>query len=165
MRAKIPPRDFTDIFAVKFISLVEFRQMKFHRGFCRVNLADKIPNRVSRFGIPRRFLKFGISSEILFWISLRFRDKILYRLQISALPHADYRVKSGDPSGRPQSFASVRPGKARLPRSFRPFWMQTIFSTRVPSPSWRSCAPAKVSALASTRWAERRDHTWAAAKI
>ena len=31
--------------------------------------------------------------------------------------------------------------KARLPRSFRLFWMQTIFSTRVPSPSWQSCAP------------------------
>ena len=139
--------------------------MKFHRGFCRVNLADKIPNRVSRFGIPRRFLKFGISSEILFWISLRFRDKILYRLQISALPHADYRVKSGDPSGRPQSFVGARSRKARLPRSFRPFWMQTIFSTRVPSPSWRSCAQAKASALASTRWAERRDHAWDAAKL
>lgn len=139
--------------------------MKFHRRFCRVNLADKIPNRVSRFGIPRRFLKFGISSEILFWISLRFRDKILYRLQISALPHADYRVKSGDPSGRPQSFVGARSRKARLPRSFRPFWMQTIFSTRVPSPSWRSCAQAKASALASTRWAERRDHAWDAAKL
>ena len=92
---------------------VEFRQMKFHRGFCRVNLADKIPNRVPRFGILRRFLKFGISSEILLWISLRFRDKILYRLQISALPHADYRAKSGEPSGRRQSFMNAR-GRVRL---------------------------------------------------